>query len=171
MTPALRTWLLAVGSNVEPESSLARGIGLLRARFDVECVSAGFDVPAVGRPDQPDFVNLAVRLRSDLPLRALRAVCRHLEACCGRRRSVDRLAPRTLDLDVVAGSDGVVETAVARIPSPELLEEPHVLVPAAEVWPDYVHPASGRTLSELAAERVPPGWPGRRRPGAPPGSR
>ena len=83
----------------------------------------------------------------DLPLPALRAALRHLEALAGRTRSEDRFAPRTLDLDVIAlsgprGDEHLdhAETDVA-----------HVVVPWADVEPDRRLRDGGRTLAERAA--------------------
>jgi 2-amino-4-hydroxy-6-hydroxymethyldihydropteridine diphosphokinase len=119
----------------------------MRARFEVMAVSPLYDVPAVGDASQPAFVNLAVRLRTDLPPAALRAACRHLEERCGRRRTADRFAPRTLDLDPVYGTDLPAHR--------DLRAQSYVLVPCADVWPD-AHPVGWpRTLGEEAQARFP----------------
>ena len=91
-------YLLSIGSNVEPERSIARGLALLTARFKRPTVSPWYDVDAMGAPGQPPFVNLAVLIATDLPPPALRVVCRRIEEACGRRRGADRFAPRTLDV-------------------------------------------------------------------------
>jgi 2-amino-4-hydroxy-6-hydroxymethyldihydropteridine diphosphokinase len=144
-----RAYLLSLGSNIESGRWVPRALELLRARFEVEAVSQAYDVAAVGFPDQPRYVNLAVRLRSDLPLQALRVVSRHIEGLCGRVRVADRCAARTLDLDVVY--EGDTQAAV----DAGLLTEAYVLVPCADVWPDALLAAGGRTLGEEAAARFP----------------
>jgi 2-amino-4-hydroxy-6-hydroxymethyldihydropteridine diphosphokinase len=147
------SFLVAVGSNVEPERWVGEALARLRARFDVVAVSPLYDVPALGGGVLPDFVNLAVRLRSDLPPPALRTSLRHIEEQCGRRRSADRHAPRTIDLDLVLAAPDV--PCRAGLPHPDLLARPYVLVPAAVVWPEATATQDGRTLGALAAER----WP------------
>lgn len=144
-----RAYLLSIGSNVESDRWIPEAIRRARARFTVEAVSAAYGSKAVGPAGQPPFVNRALRMRTDLPPAALRAVCRHVEWICGRVRGDDRFAPRTLDLDVVY--DGVA----ARVLDPDLLAQPHVLVPCAEVWPDAR--VDGRTLADVAADRC-AGW-------------
>jgi 2-amino-4-hydroxy-6-hydroxymethyldihydropteridine diphosphokinase len=156
LTARAREYLLSVGSNVEPERWIDRALELLRLRFALRGVSTRYDVPAVGgRGPQPPFVNLAVRIATDLPPGALREACRRIEEACGRRRVADRYAPRTLDLDVVYGGPGV--PADPGLPDPELLEQAYVLVPCAELWPDALHGVAGRTLAALASDRH-PGW-------------
>lgn len=156
MSVRAREYLVSVGSNIEPGRWIPRALSLLRERFDVEAVSSTYDTPAVGGSGaQPAFENLAVRLRTDLPPRALREACRRIEERCERRRTRDRFAPRTMDLDVVLGGPEV--PADEALPDPDLLAYAHVLVPCAEIWPDAVHAGEGRTLEDLAAERY-PGW-------------
>jgi len=147
-----RAYLLSLGSNIEPERWIPRALELLAARFAVDAVSPRYDVGAAGDAQgQARYVNLAVRLRTDLRGRALRVACRHIEALCGRVRVADRFAPRTLDVDVVY--DGSAQAALAS----DLLSTPYVLVPCADLWPDAVVEAEGATLGELAAVRF-PGW-------------
>ena len=146
-------YLLSLGSNIEPARWVPRALALLRARFGAIQVSPRYDVPAEGAADQPRFVNLAVRIATDLPPTALREVCRSMEALCGRVRTKDRYAPRTLDLDVVySASPWPPED---RLPDPELSEVAYVLVPGAVIWPEARDPRSGRTLRAAAEARFP----------------
>lgn len=151
-----RAYLLSIGSNVAASRWVPRALAILRARFDVEAVSSSYDVGAAGPPGQPRFVNLAVRLRTDLPLRGLRAVCRHVEALCERVRGGDRFAPRTLDLDVV------YDASRAEAVHEDLRAAAYVLVPCAEIWPEARLGADGPTLADEAARRF-PGWAAPRR--------
>jgi 2-amino-4-hydroxy-6-hydroxymethyldihydropteridine diphosphokinase len=147
--------LVAVGSNVRPEANVPAALDHLAARFEVVAVSPRYDVAAVGRAGLPAFVNLAVRLRSDLPPPALRVSLRRIEEACGRRRSADRFAPRPIDLDLVLSAPDV--PCGEDLPHPDLLEQAHVLVPCADVWPDATVGAAGRTLGDEARHRF-AGW-------------
>jgi 2-amino-4-hydroxy-6-hydroxymethyldihydropteridine diphosphokinase len=128
----------------------------MQARFQQLQRSPLYDVEAVGQgEDVPRFRNAALRLSTDLPPAALRLVLRRIEEACGRRRSTDRFAPRTMDLDLVFSAPGVPSDG--SLPHPELFEQAYVLCPASIVWPDACHPHTGTTLAELAAKRF-PGW-------------
>jgi 2-amino-4-hydroxy-6-hydroxymethyldihydropteridine diphosphokinase len=145
-----REALLSLGSNVDPHVHVPRALALLDARHDVRSVSPLYRTKAVGgRGAQPDFVNLAVRLRTDLPPRALREACRRTEDACGRRRTADRYAPRTMDIDVVLLDDLVMDLDTWALPDPALATQPFVLVPCADVWPEAVHPVRKETLDAL----------------------
>lgn len=146
-------YLLSLGSNVEREVSVSHGLRLLRARFEGVAASPVYRVPAVGLPEAPWFVNMGIRLRSDLPLRSLHTALRRIEEACGRRRGADRYAPRTLDLDVVFATAGV--PGAESLPHADLRGEAYVLCPCAAVWPDAWHPSAGLSLHDLARRDFP----------------
>lgn len=144
--------LLAIGSDLDPDANVPRALDLLRRRFEVVAVSPSYRTPAVGGSGpRPDFVNLAVRIRTDCPPRALREACRRIEDACGRRRTADRDAPRTLDVDIAMLGDLVADLGGWRIPDPHLATRAHVLVPCADVAPEILHPVTGRTLAAMCA--------------------
>ena len=148
--------VLVLGSNIEPEHHVPLALDLLAERFDLRAVSPAYRSEAVGGGrEQPSFVNLALRIATDCPPRALREACRRLEERLGRRRRDDRHAPRTLDLDVVLLGDRVEAHDTWCLPDPDLIRYPFALVPAADVAPGFVHPLLGTTLAALALELDP----------------
>lgn len=138
---------LDLGSNVRPRESLALALRHLGERFQVVRTSSIYESPAVGPPGQPDFWNLAVELDTSCPVAELRAALRDIEARCGRVRTADRYAPRTVDLDLTLYGDLVGEG----LPHPQVATEAFVAVPLAEIAPDLEHPALRVTLREVAA--------------------
>ena len=151
-----REALLSLGSNVEPMRYVPRALVLLHARHEVLAVSPWYRSPAVGGVGpQPEFLNLAVRIATDLPPRALREACRRTEEACGRRRVADRYAPRTMDVDVVWMGDLVLDLDTWRLPDPQLASEAFVLVPCADVLPEAIHPELHRTLATLCEDLAP----------------
>lgn len=145
--------VLLLGSNIEPATHVPKALRLIEERFALVDVSATLESPAVGGAGEaPDFWNVAARVRTDLPYRALRLACRRIEEACGRRRTADRFAPRTMDIDVVFADPALCATSAGAVPDPELLAHAHLLVPTAGVWPDAVHPDTGRTLADHLAE-------------------
>jgi len=131
--------LLAIGSNVEADVHVPEALALLRGRFEVRAVSRAVRSAAVGvDTPQPPFVNLAVRIRTDLPYPALREVCRRIEEACGRTRTSDRFAPRTMDIDLVHGNAALARSARGALPDPDLTRYAHLREPAAEIWPEAV---------------------------------
>ena len=141
---------LSLGSNIDPERHVAIAFAALRTRFGAIRASKAYRTPAVGF-DGADFVNAAAVIDSDLDVHALNACLHALEDTHGRDRSGPRHGDRTLDIDIVLYDDLVLAGAGnLRLPRPEL-RHAFVLRPLAEIAPEVVDPASGRTLAELWA--------------------
>lgn len=141
---------LSLGSNVEPEAHLRAAVDALRARFGDIVVSPVYRTPAVGF-DGPDFLNAAVVIDSDLEPQPLNDWLHALEDAHGRDRSGPRFSSRTIDIDIVLFDDRILEGAGnLRIPRPELMHA-FVLRPLADIAPEVVVPADGRTLAALWA--------------------
>ncbi len=145
--------LITLGSNIDPGRNLGRALELLRARLAVRAVSRVFESAAVGAAGAPPFLNAAVLVATDLPPRALKyRVLRPLEARLGRRRTADRNAPRTIDLDLALYGDLVLDDPEDGLvlPDPQILTCAHVALPLADLAPDARHPVTGQTLAEIA---------------------
>ena len=99
-------------------------------------------------PAAPPFLNGVAIVQTALAPQALLARLHAVEAAFGRRRDV-RNAPRTLDLDLLAYRDVVMDGPALILPHPRLAERRFVLEPLAEIAPDWRHPMSGRTAVEM----------------------
>lgn len=99
-------------------------------------------------PPQPTFVNAAARVRTTLPPMALLRLLQRMEAAAGRRRE-RRWGPRTLDLDLLHYEGVRLRRPELVLPHPGLAERPFVLAPLAEIDPQLVPSADGRTVREL----------------------
>ncbi len=141
---------LSLGSNLEPLRYLPAAIRELRAHFGVLSVSPAYRSTAVGF-EGAEFVNLAVGLDTDLSPETLNDWLHALEDRHGRRRDVARYSDRTLDIDIVFYDDLVLNgPGHLQLPRNEL-QHAFVLRPVADIAPDYRHPVSGRSMTELWA--------------------
>ncbi len=146
---------LSLGSNVAPEDYLPRAVAVLKDVGRVLAVSTAYRNPAVGPVPQPDYVNTAALVETDLPAHLLHERLHAIEDRLGRRRGEDRYAPRRIDIDLILLGNQVLDDDGLRLPSPMLLKRAFVAVPLAELAPDFRHPISGERLS-LIAERLRP---------------
>jgi 2-amino-4-hydroxy-6-hydroxymethyldihydropteridine diphosphokinase len=154
----MRTGYLGLGSNVgDRESHLRAAIELLGERgVEVEAVSSTYVTAPVGEVlDQPDFLNAALRIRTELEPEALLDVCKEVEAERGRSLDAPRHSPRPLDVDLLLLGDLELSTDRLTLPHPEVRSRRFVLVPLLELDPDLTLPNGTRLADALAA--LPPG--------------
>ncbi len=99
-------------------------------------------------PSQPDYLNGCAVLEVQLTPQELLTTLLAIEDKFGRVRQ-ERWGARTLDLDVLLFGDLILETPKLQIPHPRMTERAFVLVPLAEIAPDWVEPVSGKVISQL----------------------
>ncbi len=134
--------LLALGGNLgDVRETLARAIALLCEGSDVRLLarSSDYATPPWGVEDQPPFVNLCIAVDTTLTPHALLARAQTVERAFGRDRASERRwGPRTLDIDILAYDDLMLNEPDLMLPHPRLGERAFVLVPLAEIAPERV---------------------------------
>ena len=124
-------------------------MALERAGLRIVGRSRWYESAPVPMSDQPWYVNGVVEIDTDLDPASLLALLHEIEAAFGRTRSV-RNEARPLDLDLLAYGDRVLtEEPRPLIPHPRLHERAFVLLPLAELAPDWRHPALGEGIQAL----------------------
>ncbi len=141
---------VSLGSNIEPERHVRAGVAALHQHFGRLRRSAVYESAAVGFAGD-NFYNLVLAFETDCEVHDLAAVLHRIEAGFGRCRGGPRLAPRTLDLDLILYGDTVLREGGLELPRPDILRYAFVLRPLAELAPERRHPLSGRSYAELWA--------------------
>ena len=113
----------------------------------VDAYSHPYQTVAVG-PPQPDYINVCALLSTTLPPLTLLQTLLAIEAQFGRVRR-ERWGPRTLDLDLLLYGDRVVDLPQLQIPHPRMRDRAFVLVPLAEIAPNWIEPVSGQAIRDL----------------------
>jgi 2-amino-4-hydroxy-6-hydroxymethyldihydropteridine diphosphokinase len=134
---------LNIGSNIEPELNLPQAVRLLREHGEVKAISNAWQSHAFGSSG-PDFLNTCVLFLTHLTPRELKEQVIHpIEARLGRVRGADKFAPRTIDIDIVLFDDEPFGW--------EFWSNAFVVVPLADLLPDFRHPFNYERLSQAAA--------------------
>ena len=115
-------------------------------------VSRWHETEAVVLPGQspgPPYLNGACAVETELSPRQLLDACLEIERSRGRdRRSEGRWGARTLDLDLLLFDDAVIREEGLEVPHPRMLARPFVLVPLAEIAPDWKVSGTDRTVAQ-----------------------
>jgi 2-amino-4-hydroxy-6-hydroxymethyldihydropteridine diphosphokinase len=145
-----------LGSNIEKETNLPAAARLLIDCCRVIALSQVYETAPVGLEEQPQFLNAAALVETELSARLFREqILARIERKLNRVRTTDKNAPRTIDADIILFDRAIFDLDKDHhIPDPDLLKFPHVAIPVAELAPDMPHPESGEPLAKIAARLV-----------------
>jgi len=147
----MATVFIGIGSNLgEREAHVAAAIGRIAElpKAELVKVSSLIETDPVGVTDQGRFLNGAMELRTDLGPLELLDELQAIENDLGRVRTA-RWGPRTIDLDILLYDNVVIDGGRLSVPHPLMHEREFVLAPLAEIAPDAVHPATGKTVADM----------------------
>lgn len=151
----MHTACIGMGANLPssagpPEVTLAAATVRLQSLGRIAALSSLYSTTPVGFANQPNFLNAAVVLETNLTPFELLGALLLIEKEFGRNRT-DSLTngPRTLDLDILLYSDFVIGGSSLIIPHTRLSERAFVLVPLNEIAPHAVDPRSSNTVAQL----------------------
>lgn len=149
--------LIALGSNLQqPAQQVRRAIAQLAETPGLHCIKASslYVTAPVGYDNQPDFINAVVSAETTLAAPALMTLLLEIEQQFGRERPFPN-APRILDLDLLDYDGLTLNTAHLTLPHPRMHERGFVMLPLAEIAPDFrmsQAAANGQTAVEWARQ-------------------
>ena len=178
--PTRRTVIVGLGSNLpsragDVRQTVAAGLRAVVTRLDSPAaISRLYSSPAFPAGAGPDFVNAVAVLHTIFPPRRVLETLHQIEKSFARRRDA-RWAARTLDLDLLAADNSVLPDRATEahwrdlpldqqmevvphqliLPHPRLADRAFVLLPMADVIPDWCHPTLGKTVREMLADLPP----------------
>ncbi|HAR35305.1 MAG TPA: 2-amino-4-hydroxy-6-hydroxymethyldihydropteridine diphosphokinase [Acidobacteria bacterium] len=144
-------YYLSLGSNLGQRARhLAQARSLLqKAGVRIIRQSSIYETEPVDYLDQPWFYNQVLEVEAARSPMALLHLVKEIELRMKRRPSVDK-GPRVIDIDILLAGKNVVQTNRLVLPHPRMSFRNFVMVPLAEIAPDFVHPLFHLPVSVLA---------------------
>jgi len=153
---------IAIGSNLD--SAFGSSQQIVEAatetldridRIQILRVSSWHQTKAVtlSQVSQPDYINGCATLETTLSPIALLTTLLDLEVQFGRIRRA-KWDARTLDLDLLLYENCILNTPDLIIPHPRMGDRTFVMLPLAEIAPDWIHPVTGDRVDQMAQNLV-----------------
>jgi len=150
---------IAIGSNLaSPLEQVNAALAALAEIPDsqIVAVSPFYRTPPLGPQDQPDYLNAAVALDTDLAPETLLDHTQRIELQQGRERKAHRWGPRTLDLDIMLFGDRQIATPRLTVPHYDMKNRAFMLLPLVHIAPDVCFP-DGVKVADILANLDPSG--------------
>jgi 2-amino-4-hydroxy-6-hydroxymethyldihydropteridine diphosphokinase len=141
---------IGIGSNVGDRLGFCQQAIRAMASKDiaVRSVSSLYETEPVDYLEQGWFYNAVAAVETSLSPRALLTRCQEIERQCCKNIVIPK-GPRTLDLDILFYGDQSIHEPGLTVPHPSAMERPFVLIPMAEIAPDFIPPTETRTIKAI----------------------
>jgi 2-amino-4-hydroxy-6-hydroxymethyldihydropteridine diphosphokinase len=149
------TVFLALGSNLgNREDYILRAIEHIKKMACSTMIKSSiYQTPPVGPGTQNHYLNMCVLLQTSLEAREILDLCQRTEKLLGRQHNI-KWGPREIDVDILLYGSHIINAPDMVIPHPEMQNRQFVLVPLAEIAPDYIVPSFNLTVSQLLEKHL-----------------
>lgn len=144
---------LSLGTNLGDRIyNLQQALDGMQPHIQIDSVSAVYETEPWGPiQEQPNYYNICVAGRTEIEPEALLSLLKKLENQIGRQPG-DRWGPRLIDIDLLFYDELVWESLRLRLPHRQIADRAFVLVPLVEIAPDFVHPETGLSVSDMVSQ-------------------
>ena len=148
---------LNIGSNL-PSKEGGRKISILKAinhlkklKLNIIKTSSFYETPSYPNNADPKFINLCVKLESNLKASVLINEIKKIEKKLGRIR-IKKNEPRTCDIDIIDFNGEIIKNDKLVVPHPRLHLRNFVIYPLKEIEPNWLHPIFNKNIDSFFQE-------------------
>lgn len=105
----MNTAIIGIGSNIDAEKNIGKMLEILNSHVQVVKISTFLKTKPIGITSQPDFINGAVKVSTELDRTNLEVLLKAVEDQMGRDRSAPKFGPRNIDLDLAVWNGEIVD--------------------------------------------------------------
>ncbi len=142
---------ISIGSNIGDRLSFCkRAVAALRgdAEIRLSLLSSLYETEPVDYLEQDHFYNAVISLETSLSPEALLSRCQKIEMALAKNIQISK-GPRTIDLDLLFYNAQVLTSSNLTLPHPEVARRLFVLIPLAEIAPQFIHPKEACSIEAL----------------------
>ena len=142
---------ISLGSNIEPHLNLEKATNEIAKFATLEKTSKIYKSKSVGFEGN-DFLNQVVLCEVKVELEETYFKLKKIEKEMGRVKNVNKFSDRLIDLDLLTFNDEISEGKIT-LPHNDILKYSFVLVPFAEIYPEFIHPVNQKSIETLLKEK------------------
>jgi len=139
---------IAIGSNINSEENIREAINLIKSDFPILSKSNYYETKPYGHNKQNNFINLAVKIKTNLKSNGLLKNLKLIEKKLFRKKTVKN-GPRTIDLDILLYGTKIINDNDLIIPHKGLLLRDFMLIPLLDINPNIIHPIAKKKIKYL----------------------
>ena len=145
---------LGLGTNLgDREAILNKALDLITGSVGpVTAWSGIYETQPWGFESMNNFLNMVIRVHTDLKPPDLLKKLVIIEIQLGRIRNERKYISRTIDIDILLYGNRVIDSPDLKIPHPLIQDRKFVLVPFCDIAPELIHPVLHKTFSALLKE-------------------
>ena len=142
---------ISLGSNIEPQLNLEKATNEIAKFATLEKTSKIYKSKSVGFEGN-DFLNQVTLCDVKFELEETYFKLKKIEKEMGRVKNVNKFSDRLIDLDLLTFNDEISEGKIT-LPHNDILKYSFVLVPFAEIYPEFIHPVNQKSIETLLKEK------------------
>ena len=140
---------LGIGSNlgIRKENIEKAKFQLIQNKIEILKSSSFYESLSWPNPNNPKFLNVVIKIRTNLSALKLLQICKKIEVNLGRKKTLKN-SPRECDIDIIDYNNKKINSII-HLPHPRMHERNFVLIPLFEINRAWIHPVLKLDIKSL----------------------